>query len=132
MPKAQRLHDEALRIARAVRGERHPEVSTYLHNLAVLLDRQGDATGAAARESRAVAIMLSLGLQEHPDTHQRIAHLLHYWDGSGQGANKERLGELLGPEIDAVEAEMHAWVAEDQETRHFGPPSFSEHRGKLD
>ena len=130
--EAQRLQDEALRIARAVRGERHHEVSHCLHNLAVLLARQGDVAGAAERELRAVAIMLSLGLLEHPHTQQRIAHLLQYWDESGQGANKERLGELLGPEITAVEAEMDAWVAEDPKNRHFGPPPFGEHRGKLD
>ncbi|MCH8168468.1 MAG: tetratricopeptide repeat protein, partial [Proteobacteria bacterium] len=130
--EAQRLKDEALRIARAVRGERHPEVSQYLHNLAVLLARQGDFAGAAERALRAVAIMLSLGLLDHPDTQQRIAELLHFWDKSGQGANKERFDELLGTEIAAVEAAMQAWVAEDPEHRHFGPPPFAEHQGKLD
>ena len=46
-------------------------------------------------------------------------------------ANKERLGELIVPEITAVEAEMRAWVAEDPASRHFGPPPFSEHQGKI-
>ena len=130
--EAQRLQEEAVRIARAVRGERHPDVSAYLHNFAVLLERQGELAGAAARELRAAAIMLSLGLLEHPDTQQCLNHLLDFWDKSGQGANKERLDELLGPEIDAVEAEMQTWVAEDPEHRHFGPPPFAEHQGKLD
>ena len=107
-------------------------MSHCLNNLAILLARQGDAAGAAARELRAVAIMLSLGLLDHPHMQQRIAYLLGYWDESGQGANKERLGELLGPEIDAVEAAMRDWVAEDPEHRHFGPPPFDEHRGKPD
>ena len=110
-----------------MRGERHPEVSAYLHNLAVGLARQGDAAGAAERALRAVAIMLSLGLLEHPDTQRRIADLLVFWDESGQGANKGRLDELLGPEIEAVEAEMQAWVAEDPEHRHLRPPPFTQH-----
>jgi len=86
--------------------------------------------------SRAHDFMLSLGLQEHPHTQQSIADLLDVWDESGQGAHAARLrsGDLsdLVPEIDAVEAAMQAWVDEDPENRHFGPPPFSEHHGKLD
>jgi len=76
--------------------------------------------------------MLSLGLLEHPNTQQFLNHLLHFWDASGQGDNEERLGKLLVPEIAAVEAAMRDWVAEDRENRHFGPPSFAEHQGRMD
>ncbi|HUS53792.1 MAG TPA: hypothetical protein VMY41_07280 [Thermohalobaculum sp.] len=69
--------------------------------------------------------MLSLGLLEHPETRRCLADLLDFWDKSGQGANKERLGALIRPEIEAVEVGMRAWVAEDPENRHFGPPATS-------
>lgn len=128
--EARRLQEEAIRIARAVRGERHPEVSAYLHNLAVLLERQEDYAGAAEHELRAVAIMLSLGLLEHPHTQQRIDHLFAFWERSGQGASAEALGQRVVPEIAEVERLMHAWVAEDPENRHFGPPGFEEHGGR--
>ena len=63
-------------------------------------------------------------------------YLLDFWDKSGQGARAARLragdGSDLAPEIDAVEAAMRDWVAEDPEARHFGPPPFAEHQGKLD
>ncbi len=123
----------ALRIARPVRGERHPQVSDYLHNLAVLRAGQHDYAPAAEQELRAVAIMLSLGLMEHPHTQQRIGHLLRYWQRSGQGARAERLrrdDEAELPEILEVERLMRDWVAEDPENRHFGPPPFEVHQGR--
>jgi tetratricopeptide (TPR) repeat protein len=41
---------ESLSIARAVPGAPHPEVSAYLHNLAVQLDRQRGSVDAAMRD----------------------------------------------------------------------------------
>ncbi|MEM8821229.1 MAG: hypothetical protein AAGE90_17180 [Pseudomonadota bacterium] len=79
--------------------------------------------------------MLSLGTLEHPLTQQRLQHLLHDWERSGQQDRAARLragdpSDLL-PEIAEVERLMRDWVAEDPENRHFGPPPFAEHNGKL-
>ncbi|MEM6548057.1 MAG: tetratricopeptide repeat protein [Pseudomonadota bacterium] len=129
--EAERLKEEAIRIARAVRGERHPEVSRYLHNLAVLFFRQEKFAEAAELALRAVAIQLSLGLLRRPDTQERIHDLLHLLERSGQAVDHERWFEPVLPEIAEVERLMQDWVAEDPENRHFGTPPFAEHMGKL-
>ncbi|MEM8992606.1 MAG: tetratricopeptide repeat protein [Pseudomonadota bacterium] len=129
--EVERLQQEAIRIARAARGERHPQVSQYLHNLAVLFQRQEKFAEAAELELRAVAIQLSLGLLSHPNTQQRIQHLLLYWESSGRAVDAEAFWQRLFPEIAEVERLMQDWVAEDPENRHFGTPPFAEHMGKL-
>lgn len=121
---AQELKEQALATARTVRGERHPQVSQYLHNLAVLFERLEDFERAAALERRATAIMLSLGLQEHPHTQQRLQYFHLFLDRAGQGVAHEEVVPLVVPEIFAVEAEMFQWVEEDAENRQFGPQSF--------
>lgn len=133
--EARRLHEEAIRIAWAVLGERHPNVSQYLHNLAMLEAREERFAAAADLELRACAIMLSLGALEHPDTQQRLQHVGLFWERSGQQDRAARLqagdfSDLL-PEIAEVERLMHDWVAEDPVSRHFGLPPFAEHKGTL-
>ncbi|MEL7468425.1 MAG: tetratricopeptide repeat protein [Pseudomonadota bacterium] len=122
--QAQDLKEQAIETARKALGERHPDVSQYLHNLAILFARMDDFRRAADLEFRAVAIMVSLGLMEHPYTTQRIEHLSLFWDRSGQGDRKDRLMEFLGPEILAVETAMMESVQEDPDNRHFGPQSW--------
>lgn len=129
--EGQRLEDEALRVARAVRGERHPQIARFLNNLAAYPARQEDFAEAAALLVRAAAIMVSLGLREHPHTLMYLQGLVRFLDRGGQDSNMERIRELLNSESDSVEAAMHAWVAEDPEHRDFGPPPFAEHRGEL-
>ncbi len=55
------------------------------------------------------------------------ATLLRYWTESGQSDKAERLaggdGSDLIPIVERIEAEHRAWVAEDPDNRHFGPPS---------
>jgi hypothetical protein len=84
---------------------------------------------AAAEAERAVAIMLSLDLAQHPNTQQMAGDLAYYWQQSGQGDKAARLrrGDIsdLVPVIRQIEAEHRAWVAADPKTpktRHFGPP----------
>ncbi len=71
--------------------------------------------------------MLSLDLARHPDA-QNMAHdLTQMWEQSGdtEKAARLRAGDIadLLPVIAEIEEEHRAWVAEDPETRHFGPPS---------
>ncbi len=52
----------------AARGARHPETAGRHNNLAVMKAMRNDWPGAATDMERAVAIMLSLDLAEHPDS----------------------------------------------------------------
>jgi tetratricopeptide (TPR) repeat protein len=125
--KAERYSDQALAVTRAARGERHPSTAIRHHNLAVLNERLGDSQGAASEVERAIAIMLSLDLAEHPNTQTFAGYLADIWQHSGQRDKAARLrsGDIsdLLPVIAQVEAEHRAWVAKDPENRHFGPPS---------
>jgi hypothetical protein len=90
-------------------------------------EKMGDSLGAASEEERALAIMLSLDLAEHPNTKKSAGQLAHCWQQSGQPDKTARLesGDIsdLLPVIAQIEAEHRAWVAQDPENRHFGPPS---------
>jgi tetratricopeptide (TPR) repeat protein len=118
---------QALAVTRAARGERHPETANGHNNLAVLETYLGDWLSAAAEAERSTAIMLSLNLFEHPNTQLAAGVLTHIWQHCGQPDKAARLqkgdfSDLL-PVIAQIEAEHRAWVAEDPENRHFGPPS---------
>ena len=87
----------------------------------------GNWTGAANDMERAVVIMFSLDLAQHPDTQCRARDLCECWKQSGQGDKAARLqnGDIsdLIPVIKQIEAEHRAWVAMDPQNRHFGPRS---------
>ena len=72
--------------------------------------------------------MLSLDLAQHPDTQRMAGYLATMWEQSGRSDQAARLrgGDIsdLLPVIAQIELEHHAWVAEDPQNRHFGPPSF--------
>jgi tetratricopeptide (TPR) repeat protein len=114
-------------ICLAARGARHPDAAASHNNLAVIKARDGDRSGAAAEMERTMAIMLSLDLPEHPNTQRSAFTLVDFWRRSGQPDRAARLeaGDIsdLLPVIAQIEAEHRAWVAEDPEHRHFGPPS---------
>jgi hypothetical protein len=123
----QKYKTQALAVTRAARGERHPETAVRYHNLAVMKAKLSDWLGATLDAERAVAIMLSLDLAEHPEAQARVLDLAHFWQQSGQPDKAARLqssdfSDLL-PVIAQVEAEHRAWVAKDPKNRHFGPPS---------
>jgi hypothetical protein len=83
--------------------------------------------GAAAETERAIGIMLSLDLAQHPITQRRIRELVSLWRRSDQQDKATRLwaGDIsdLLPVIAQIESEHRAWVSEDPKSRHFGPPS---------
>ena len=114
-------------ICLAVRGPRHPETATSYYNLAWTKVNAGGWRGAVEDMGRAVAIMLSLDLAEHPNTKQCARGLCGCWDQSGQGDKAARLlkGDIsdLLPVIKQIEAEHRAWVAKDPKNRQFGPAS---------
>lgn len=117
----------ALTVTRAARGERHPETAIRHHNLAVMKARRGDWPSAAAEAERSTATMLSLDLFEHPNTQLFAGDLALILQQCGKPDKAARLqkgdfSDLL-PVIAQIEAEHRAWVAEDPENRHFGPPS---------
>ena len=90
--------------------------------------KRGDWPGAARDAERAVAIMLSLDLTQHPDTQDLVGGLAQFWEQSGDADKSARLrrGDIsdLVPVIAQIELEHWAWVAEDPENRHFGPDLF--------
>ena len=99
-------------------------MSQYLHNLAVLYARLEDFEKAIELERRASAIMVSLGLIEHPLTQQRLHHLYKFLEKAGAKIELQDLLTFVIPEILTVEVEMFEWVKADPDNRHFGPPSF--------
>jgi hypothetical protein len=124
---AARYSEQALAVTQSARGPRHPSTANRHSNLAVLKSRMEDWSAAALEMERAMAIMLSLDLWEHPFTQQGLAALADYWERSGQPERVTQLksGDMsdLLPLIAQVEDEHRAWVAKDPETRRFGPPS---------
>ena len=122
--QAKGLNQQAIDTARQVRGERHPKVSQYLHNLSILYERLEDLKKAVELERRASAIMLSLDLIEHPLTLQRLNVLHGYLEKAGAKIEPQALLSFVVPDILTVEVEMLKWVKADPDNRHFGPPSF--------
>jgi len=125
--KQRAAKEQAARITRALRGPRHPEMTARFNNLAVMDADAGDVAGAAGQMAQAVAVELSLRQDDHPETQRRLSDLHHFWTQSGQADKAARLagGDVsdLIPVIRQIEDEHRAWVAEDPDTRHFGPPS---------
>jgi tetratricopeptide (TPR) repeat protein len=117
----------AATVTRAARGTRHPSMTARLNNLAIMHADAGDMAQAATDMAQCIAINLSLDQLAHPQTQQSISALIHLWTQSGQSEKAERLkngdpSDLL-PIIKQIEADHRAWVAEDPDNRHFGPPS---------
>jgi tetratricopeptide (TPR) repeat protein len=127
LAQAQKYATQALTITLATSGPRHPQTATRYHNVAWNKAKQGDPAGAVAEAQRAVAIMLSLGLAQHPNTQLIAQCLVDDWNLAGRpdAATRLRRGDIadLMPVIAQIEAEHRAWVAEDPKNRHFGPPS---------
>jgi Tetratricopeptide repeat len=127
---------QALAITHAARGARHHVAATMHNNLAVMKANFSDWPSAITDEEQAVAIMLSLDLAQHPNTQTMARGLAHYWEKFGQADKSTRLrdGDIsdLLPVIAQIETVHHAWVAEDPEKRHFGPPSFFEPKNDED
>ena len=119
--------EESTRITQALRGMRHPETTARQNNLAVISANAGDVLRASNYMALAEAIDLSLDQDNHHQTHQRIADLIHLWTVSDQPEKADRLkagdpSDLI-PIVVQIEAVHRAWVAEDPENRQFGPPS---------
>jgi len=90
--------------------------------------KTGDFAGAMGDMERAVAIMLSLDLAQHPDIQSRGGDLAHFWKQSGNADKAARLrqGDIsdLLLAIAQIELEHRAWVADNPGSRQFGPRSF--------
>lgn len=125
--KERECTEQAARITRALRGPRHPETTAIFNNLAVMAAEAGDMARAAEEMAQAVAVFLSLDLQSHQRCQSSLAELHAIWTHSGQTDKAARLAagdhSDLRPVVERIEAEHRAWVAEDPDNRHFGPPS---------
>ena len=125
--KAREANRKAFEIGRELHGFRHPQTAASYGNLATILQKTGELASAAEQMARSVAVFLSLGLLSHPNCQDGLATLHHLWSQSGQTDKAARLeaGDIsdLIPIIKQIEEEHRAWVAEDLDTRHFGPPS---------
>jgi tetratricopeptide (TPR) repeat protein len=126
----QMYKEQGLAVTRSVCGERHPEMAIRYGNIGIMKEKVRDWTGALAEFERALAIMLSLGLTEHPNTRDLILRLNFQQVRAGQSDRAARLrrGDFsdLQPMIAEVEATHHAWVAQNPNNRQFGPSSFFE------
>ena len=112
---------------KAACGVRHPMTALCFNNIAAMNAKQGDWLEAATYMEQVLAVRLSLDLIEHRDFPQDIGALLACWQNSGQTEKAKRcqsgnLSDLYDPVIQ-IESAHRAWVAEDPEKRHFGPPS---------
>ena len=89
--------------------------------------KRGDLKGATEATERALAIMLSLDLAQHPKTQEYARNLASLRPQSGRGGEASRLISHdhfdLTFVIAQIEAEQRAWVAENPENRKFGPPT---------
>jgi tetratricopeptide (TPR) repeat protein len=81
----------AFAITRKAQGERHPDTAVRYQNLVVMKADAGDWSRAARDAERAVAIMLSLDLAQHPHTQGMARDLAQTWDESGQADKAARL-----------------------------------------
>lgn len=125
--QAERFKTQAFAITRATRGARHHSTANIHHSIAIMLMRRCKWPDATAHAERAVAIMLSLDLWEHPRTQLLANDLAHFWERSGQPEKAVRLQANKYADFSAViadiEIEHRIWIANDPKTRHFGPPS---------
>ena len=112
---AERFSRAALTVTSASRGWRHPQTATRQRNLSVLKVKLGDLPGAATDMERALAIMLSLDMTQHPHAESCAYNLADYWRRSGQ---PDKAARLQAGEISDLLP-----VIEDPENRDFGPPS---------
>ena len=128
--KAMSCAKDALAIAREIYGERHPTTANRIYFYAHKDIIARNWKGLAAQFEKAVAIMLSLRLPNHPLMRGFGESLVFAWRQSGASAKITRfqagdLSDLL-PAIRQVEADQTAWVARDPENRRFVPESFFE------
>jgi tetratricopeptide (TPR) repeat protein len=70
----------ALALKRKAQGERHPETATSYNNFARMNAKLSDWSAGADGVARAVAIMLSLDLAQHPNTQSMARDLALFWE----------------------------------------------------
>jgi Tfp pilus assembly protein PilF len=103
---ARPLFERALAIREKALGPEHPDTTTSLNNLAVLLQDQGDPARARPLYERTLAIRERALGPEHPDTGMTLNNLAHLLQDQGDFAGARPLCEralairekALGPE----------------------------------
>lgn len=126
--KAMAQAEKALAIAREVCGERHPITANRLSFYSMIKPKKASNwRGAVAELEESVAIMLSLGLPEHPYAIGARDALIPVLRASGQSSKADRIArgdysDLL-PVIHQIEDKHRTWVAQDPANREFGPTS---------
>jgi hypothetical protein len=87
----------------------------------------GNWQGAIDDLERAIAILMSLDLGEHPHRLALAEHLKEAWREKNENQTIEKVARgdwsFILPLVVKIEEEHRAWVAKDPKNRQFGPPS---------
>lgn len=75
LDEAEPLYRKAVEIGEAVLGPDHPDLATWLNNLATLVKDRGDPAGAEPLQRRAVAIGERVLGPAHPDLGAQMINL---------------------------------------------------------
>ena len=89
--KAEPLFKEALRIRKAILGEKHPDYATSLNNLAFLYDSQGIYAQAEPLYKEALQIRKQVLGEKHPDYTNSLNNLASLYDSQSIYAKAEPL-----------------------------------------
>jgi len=112
---ARPLLERGLAVREKVLGPEHPDTATSLHNLAFLLQAQGDLAGARTLCERGLAIREKVLGPEHPDTAKSLNNLALVLQGHGDPAGARPFFEralaicekVLGPEHPNTAMSLH-------------------------
>ena len=87
--KAEAMHRQALKLARQVYGQEHPEVATSLDNVSTVLYRQGKLAEAVALERQVLAMRTKLLGRNHAQVAMSLINLAAFLQADGKLAEAE-------------------------------------------
>ena len=87
--KAEAMHREAVKIAKQVYGQQHPEVASALDNVAIVLYRQGKQAEAEALEREVLAMRINTLGKDHPQVAMSLLNLAAFLQAEGKLAEAE-------------------------------------------
>ena len=87
--KAEAMHREALKLAKEVYGQQHPEVASALDNVAIVLYRQGKQAEAEALEREVLAMRINTLGKYHPQVAMSLLNLAAFLQAEGKLAEAE-------------------------------------------
>jgi len=106
--KAEAMHRESLKLAKAVYGQQHPEVASALDNVAIVLYRQGKQAEAEAVEREVLAMRINTLGKDHPKVAMSLLNLAAFLQARGKLAEAETVSR------EALDASRKAFGNEHQ------------------